>query len=269
MVGGVEAVLLAAGYIGGEYAQVAGTTLKAFINLHGLTVLERIITTLRSLSAINRLIVIVPSEAFRYPALQDADAVIVATDSPLANLTQAAERLRQWHGGKLPSQVLLMATDLPFLTAEAVGEFLQGCPLDADLCVPVVRWEIFARRFPPDERFPKALGFWARLRDGWWRIGNVWRVNPKTLLERRTGAVAQLERLFLARKNPLRLLPMLGGLFVVRYLLCRLDLDEVKRHAERLLGCHIAIITDTAPELAFDLDTLDDYRYALAHWRQA
>ena len=131
--------MLAAGRIGGEYAQVAGTQRKAFINLQGLTVLERTIITLRSLPAINRLIVIVPSEAFCHPALQDADAVIVATDSPLANLMQAAERLRQWRGGELPSQVLLVATDLPFLTAEAVGEFLQGCPLDADLCVPVVR----------------------------------------------------------------------------------------------------------------------------------
>jgi len=32
MVGGADAILLAAGRIGGEYAQVAGTQRKAFIN---------------------------------------------------------------------------------------------------------------------------------------------------------------------------------------------------------------------------------------------
>lgn len=33
-------------------------------------------------------------------------------------------------------------------------------------------------------------------------------------------------------------------------------------------GCLITLITDTAPELAFDLDTIDAYHYTLAHWRQ-
>lgn len=55
------------------------------------------------IKSINRLIVIVPLETFRHPALQDADAVILATDSLLANLMRAAKRLRHWYGGELPS----------------------------------------------------------------------------------------------------------------------------------------------------------------------
>jgi hypothetical protein len=55
---------------------------------------------------------------------------------------------------------------------------------------------------------------------------------------------------------------LLGGALLLRYLLRQLRIADIEARAERVLGVRAAAIRDAAPGLCFDIDTLEDYRYA-------
>jgi hypothetical protein len=51
----------------------------------------------------------------------------------------------------------------------------------------------------------------------------------------------------------------------VRFALGRLRIDEIEARARGLLDVDARAVRDAAPSLCFDVDTVEDYRYALAH----
>lgn len=259
----IDAILPAAGRIDSEFAEVAGVTVKALITFDGKTVLERMIDTLRETNRIGRIVVVGPAELAVHTATRNADDVLPEGNSGPDNIYRGLDALRRFHDGQLPERVLIMATDVPFATPEAINTLLDACPPDAEICVPIVRWDVFAEKFPPDKRFPKALGFWARLRDGQWRLGNAFIINVATFQRLRPC----FERAFAARKSAWAMSCLLGLPFIILYLVNALNTSDVKRHCEKLVGCTIAVIRDCPPELAFDLDAPDAYRYAVTHWQ--
>jgi hypothetical protein len=51
---------------------------------------------------------------------------------------------------------------------------------------------------------------------------------------------------------------------LLRFLLRRLQIADVERRARTALGVDAVAVRDSSPALCFDVDTLDDYRYACA-----
>ena len=83
------------------------------------------------------------------------------------------------------------------------------------------------------------------------------------------GAHTRIEmlaaRLFDARKAPWRMASLVGVSFLVRFALRALSIAELETHAQRVLGIPAAAVRDCAPELAYDIDTLAEFRYARDH----
>ncbi len=251
----VDAVLPAGGRISGAFAAEAGAEVKALIPLHGRTVLERTLTTLRATPRVHRLVVIGPEEVQAHPAAQAADAVLPETETGPGNILRGFEWLREAHGGTLPERALVLTTDLPFLTPAVLERFLDACPPDLDLCVPLVRREELLARFPEHQ------ALFVRLRDGVWTIGCAFLVNPAALLANR----AHLEHVFAARKSQLRMVRLLGASFVLRFLTGRIGVPDVAQRCLDMLGCTGAGLPGCPPELAFDIDQPGEYRYAREH----
>jgi hypothetical protein len=57
-------------------------------------------------------------------------------------------------------------------------------------------------------------------------------------------------------------------LFIARFVCRRLTVPHVQQRCEQILGCTGAAVLDCAPELAFDIDLPDEYRYALQWMKQ-
>ncbi len=248
----VDVILPAGGRISGEFAAEAGVEIKALISLQGATVLERTISVLRATPGVGRVIVIGPAELRAHPAARGAEAVLSETESGPSNIMRGLEWLRG--GGGLPARALILTTDLPFLSAPAMGEFLEACDPDADISVPLVRREVFEARFP---------GFdttYVRLRDGEWTMGCAFLVNPEALLTNRH----HVERVFAARKSQLQMARLLGVSFVWRFLTRRLTMGDVEARCVAILGCCGKALLESPPELAFDIDLPREYRYAMA-----
>jgi len=151
--------------------------------------------------------------------------------------------------------VLIVTTDAPFLTPEAVAQFLAACPADADICIPLVERRAFESQYPGLVRTDTPL------RDGWYRLGSLFLLDPQTLLRVRP----HLEGMFAARKSNLQMARLIGLPFLMRYLLHRLSVDDIVARACDLLQCRGVAVRDLPPELAFDIDIHQEYDYACAY----
>jgi len=249
----VDVILPAGGRISGAFAAEAGTEIKALLPLGGETVLERTLAALRATGRVGRIVLIGPAEVIEHPAARDADAALLEGESGPANVLRGLEWLREADGGRHAERALIVTTDLAALTPEAITNFLDACPADADICLPLIR------RAEIQARFPGLSLDYVRLRDGEWTMGCAFLVNPDAVARNHHLIV----RVFAARKSQLAMARLLGPLFIVRFLMRRLTVREIEQRCLQILGCTGSAVRACAPALAFDLDDLVDYRYAI------
>ena len=252
----VDAVLPAGGRISSDVAREAGTQIKALLQFGGITVLEQSLRTVRATGRIDRIVVVGPSEIAPH-AEHLADAVLPEADSGAGNIMRGLQWLRMATGGNDPGRVLILTTDLPFLRPEAIKGFLDGCPPELDLCVPVIERHEFELRFSrPPARY-------VHLRDGEWMIGCAVLINPAAILRN----YRMVERVFAARRSQFGMARLLGPRFIWRFLTRRLTIEQIESKCLEMLGCTGGAIRGCAPELGFDIDYPEDYRYAALRWQ--
>jgi len=248
----VDALLPAGGRITGEFRQRAGVELKALIKFQDVSILERTIKALRGVDRVGKIVVVGPraahAEAINCVAAVDA---LDEADTGSANVLLGLEWLQSQQNRA--DHVLVAATDMPFITPASVDGFLNQCPIDKDICVPVVE------RIPFERIYPGLVRTDTHLADGYFRVGGLYLLDPATLLRNR----AHLEEQFAARKSNLKMARMAGFSTIVRYITRRLSTEDIVRRACEILKCTGAVVKDASPELAFDIDLLDEYEYAL------
>ena len=249
----VDAILPAGGRIAGAFAAEVGTEVKALISLGRRTILEHTLEVLRATGRVGRVVVIGPAELEKHPATRAVDAVLLEGDSGPENIFRGMEWLHQSNGGRHADRVLVVTTDLPFLTSQAITGFLDVCSHHADVCLPIIRREAF------QSRFPDSANTYVQLRDGHWTLGCAFLFDPVAVTKNRI----HIDRIFAARKSTVAMARLLGPLFIARFVCRRLTVPHVQQRCEQILGCTGAAVLDCAPELAFDIDLPDEYRYAL------
>lgn len=252
----VDAILPAGGRIRGRFAAEAGAELKALIEIGGRAVLGRTLGVLRATGRVGKVVVVGPDEISAHAAARWADAALPEGGrSAPANILRGLEWLYQANGGRHAERVLVVTTDLPFLTPEAINRFLDACPAQVDVCVPLIRRNEF------EERFPGHRIRFVRLRDGWWMIGCAFLVKPETVINARP----LVEKVFAARKNYLGMARLLGISCIVRFITGRLTVSQIEERCREMLGCTGRGVRNCPPELVFDIDYPADYRYAAQH----
>lgn len=243
----IDAVLPAGGRIEGGRA---GMEVKALLPIGGVPLLTRTLLALRATGRAGRIAVIGPPEVAPHAASL-ADVVLPESDSGAANILRGLDWVQAMNGGAA-ARLLVLTTDLPFLTPEAIGGFLEACPPDRDICVPVLERKALRARFP------RYGGRTVPLRDGAWAIGCAFLVDPEAV----TRNQQLIERVFAARRSQLGMARLLGPLFILRFLTRRLTLPEIEAKCLEMLGCTGAAVRGCAPELGFDIDYPADYAYA-------
>lgn len=255
---GVDVILPAGGRIAGEFARDAGAVIKALIRRNGETLLARTIGALRETGHARRIVVVgAAGDADLQAAAANADALLPEGETGPDNIFRALDYLRS--DGLPPRPVLIVTTDLPFVTARALSGFLDRCcSADADLCIPVIERAAYETRFPHSENE------FVRLADGQWTIGGAFLVRPDALEKSRT----QLDCVFAARKSQIAMARLLGPLFIARFAFRQLTVAHIEQRCGQILGVRGAAVPGCAPELAFDIDQPSEYRYAV-EWAEA
>lgn len=248
-----DAILPAGGKIDPEFAKKVGTENKALIRLQGKTVLGRTLDALHDTGMIKSTIVIGPKEVREHPDAASATYKLEPGETGPDNIYLGLNQLLA--EPQPPQKVLVVTTDLPFLTPELLRSFINACPSDRDICVPLIRSSTFRKRFPGTE------ATFVKLRDDEWTTGCAYVMDVEALKK----AKPHIDRVFANRKSKIGMAKLLGPGFVLKWLTKRLTLVDVEAKIMSMLGCSGAAIQDSAPELAFDIDYVEDYDYAVKH----
>jgi GTP:adenosylcobinamide-phosphate guanylyltransferase len=241
----VHAVITAGGTVDGDFARTIGTAVKALAPLGSSTLLDRAIDAARGAGATH--IAVVGGDVVRARCEQRVERVMDAAVDGEENVLRA---LGAWESGPL----LYLTSDMPYVTADSVRRFAERSA-SFGLTMPLAHADAYNARFPNAPEHVVELGG-ERVANG-----NVFYIAPYAVAPLRAWAT----RFFAARKSKLAMVRLLGPQLLIRYLLGRLTIGSIERKAQRTLGFAVAAIRDADPEICFDVDTLDEYRYAETH----
>jgi len=238
------AVITAGGRVEGEFAAAIGTDVKALAPFLESTLLARTIDAVRDLG-IER-IAVIGGEAVRAACEQQVQRVIQESASGSENL------LRALHAWDNDAPVLYLTSDMPFITSQALRSFIDAVPA-ATLALALTEFADFERQFPGAPPFGITLAGEKVVNGGAFVIPSRCAQNIERF------AV----RFFDARKSVWGMARLTGPALLLQFVLRRLSVAKLERHARRLLGIPARAVRNAPPELAYDVDVLEEYRYAV------
>lgn len=242
------AIALAGGSLEPDF-RVAGYDVpnKAFLRVGGVAMITRVLRALRASPHVENIRCVTSAQAIAGvpEAAQLCDAVVEPRDDLIASLLAGVE-------GLAPAQrVLVSATDLPLLDGPAVDAFARlasATPCDIGYG--------FVDRPAHERSYPEMRHTWVRLREGTFCGGGM--------SVMRVGATEQvnavLRKLTVARKSPLALAALFSYTLLFKAALGTLSVGEVERRARAISGLECRGLLCSRPELAVNVDRLEDLR---------
>lgn len=248
----LDVVVLAGGKNSAEMTAATGVENRALTSLGTRTMLDYVTSALRAAPSVGAIYVVGEVPAGRdYQNVQGGETLL---DNLMAGL-RAAE------AGGSRDRVLISTSDIPFLTSEAVEDFIsRATQSGADLCCSYVPVDLCYARFPDMKRTA------VKLREGPLTLGNLMLVKPQFLLANRET----IARAYAARKSPIQIAQMLGLGLLVRLLLSQalapslLTIGALEQSVSRLLGSNARAvgIRSEYPEIGTDVDKPEDVAIA-------
>lgn len=211
--------------------------------MRGVTLLDRAIDAARGAGA--RRIVVIGGAEVRAHCGDRVDEVV-------AEACDGRENIRRAMASCADEPLLLSSSDMPFVTGEALGEFVRHARA-FDLALPLAEADEYERAYPGAPPHVTRMGS-ERVANG-----NVVYFGPGVALR----ALDVSQKFFDARKSLARMALLLGPALVVRFATQTLRIDHVEARGRVLLGLQVRAIRASAPGLCFDIDTRADYRYAV------
>lgn len=231
-----DAIILAGG--GAEPGLDHGLANKAFIPLGGRPLVAHVVAAVRGARGVDRIAVVGPVAPLR--AALPAETVLVDDAGGIMdNVLRALGVLGT------TSRALVVAGDIPLLTARAVEDFLAACEnTSADFHYAIVPQEVM------QQAYPGARKTFIRVADGTFTGGSVMLVNP-AVAERVRDFV---DRVVAARKKPWMLAQLFGWSVVMKFASGRLTIAEMQEKVTEILGITARAVISPYPEVALDVD---------------
>ena len=244
----MKAVITTGGRVDEAYAAEAGTPIKALAEVRGVSMLQRTIDALRAYG-VNQIAVVADADV-RKAVQGRVDAIFEGADTGAQNVLRA---LRGWPDNG--ERLLYLTSDMPYIDAASLRDFIERTPADS-LAMPLTEHADFLTRFPGAPPFGITLGGERVVNGGVFHV-------PAGATERLSQVATEF---FDARKAPWRMASLAGPALLFRFMARRLSIANVESRARNVLGIPVIAVRNAAPELAFDADSVDEYRYARTHW---
>ncbi len=248
--GEVAALILAGGTSSAEMQAAGAAQNRALTLLNHRTMLDYVVDAVRA-GVGSRLRILVAGEV---PT--PADCTPVPGGASLVDtLLNGVAALRPTE-----TRLLVVTADVPFLSGEAVADFLQRADdAAADFCYPIVDAERCQQHFPEMRRTT------LRIAEGTFTGGNLALLKPAFLRERETVLRAAYAR----RKSIIGLANLLGPALLLRLAASRLmprllRIADLEAAVSRALGGDVRAraVVSSFPEVAADVDRPEDLEIA-------
>lgn len=250
MIGGIAAIILAGdGTVTADSVDNAVQQNKALLPLGGRVMVDYVIAALDACPEISQLVLVGPLEVCSLynsePGMLYASPGNTPLESFTAGMNALGERAFPW--------VLACTGDIPFLTTEAVTDFIaRCCQREADVYYPIVRQETAEKRFPGVKRT------YARLRDGTFTGGNLLLVKREII----DSCLSKAEEFIRLRKKPTALARLVGLGVLWKYFIGQLTVREAECRVSNLLGARGVAVLSDYPEIGVDVDKPSDLELA-------
>ena len=246
-----DAVILAGGENSSDLKKIAPYDNEALIIIGKYPMIYYVYKSLRSSPLVENIIVSGPVDSLRSILPREENLYFVnGGENAIDSFSQAIELVNKI--GK--TECLLVApTDIPFITREAIEDFMHQCEqYDADFYYPVTAKTVNEKKFPGVNRT------YVRLREGVFTGGNLF-IMRKVMIDKGLNFARQMVE---NRKKPLKMARILGIGLAWKFIWGRLAIPVIEKRFFDMTGIRgKAIISDYA-EVGVDVDKPSDLELA-------
>ena len=234
-------------------AEAAGVACKSFVPIGGRPMVHRVLDALAASRQIDSLFLCGPSK----PLIEQEPELKTRLEKGEVKwiASQSTPSLSTYHALQaLPDNkpVLVTTADHALLTPQIVDYFCnETLQKKCDVVVGLTLYENVTSAFPETKRTAikfrdnaySGCNLFAFLNTHAYRVAKFW---------------CQIEQ---QRKKPLRMIRILGGWLVIRYLMGRLSLNDGLEYLSNRLGIRAGAVILPFPEAAVDVDTVADLKF--------
>jgi len=242
----VDGIIIASGTISDPgFRSAAGVDCKSLISLNGKPMVQWVAEALKSAQTIGSVVAIGPPVIAEMEVARLAEQVLPEEAHEVDNLMRGMDVLPD------AERILMVTSDMPLLTPEAIDDFILNAP-DADIVYPTVAKEDVLAQFP-DRKW-----VFAKAKEGEFTGSSAFMFCPESLRSNRET----LRKVFDSRRSVADLVRMWGLGFALKFALGQLSLSDAERHISEVLGINGRAYISHYPELAFDVDKVADISLA-------
>lgn len=247
-----DTIILAGGESTCELRKIAPYDNEALIIIGNSPMIYYVYNALKASPHVNRIIVSGPVEALRNIFAREENLYFVGSGAnAIESFNNAVHKLTEM--GDITEKLLVLPTDIPFITPEAINDFIAHCEeSDADFYYPVTRREVNEQKFPGVNRT------YVNLKEGTFTGGNLFLI--------RTAIVGKCLdiglKLVARRKDPVAMAKLFGFRLVWKYIIKRLSIDEIKKRFFQVTGIKGEPIISPFAEVGVDVDKPSDLELA-------
>ncbi len=242
-----DTVILAGGVNSGDLRRYAPYENEALIIIGNYPMIYYVYQALKGTERVQNIVISGPCESLQ-PIFNKEDNLVFATSGEDA-IDSFANALTLTNSEK----ILVMPADIPFITPEAIEDFLNNCEEhDADIYYSIVPREV------NEKRFPRVKRTYVKLREGVFTGGNLFLI--------RTAAAPQGilmgKKLVANRKHPIAQARLFGLDLVLKYISRRLSILDVEERFAEVLNLKGKAIISNFAEVGVDVDKPSDLKLA-------
>lgn len=246
-----DAIILAGGESSSDLKKIAPYDNEALIIIGNYPMIYYVYQALRSSKQINKIVVSGPVDALK--AILPRDERLFFVEGGKNAIESFAHAVKILEGSEISEKVLILPTDIPFISAQAIEDFLERCEgSNNDFYYPVTRKEV------NEEKFPGVQRTYVRLKEGTVTGGNLFLIRSALIEQCLEMGLKLVER----RKNPLAMARLFGFGIVWQYITRRLSIEMAEKRFYKVLGIKGKGIISPYAEIGVDVDKPSDLNLA-------
>ena len=242
-----DAIVLAGGESSSDLKKIAPYDNEALIIIGNYPMIFYVYVALRASASIRNIVVSGPVESLRCILPKDEKLYFVeGGENAIVSFANGVDFLQSIG---ISEKVLALPTDIPFITTEAIEDFISRSEaIPGDFYYPVTS------KADNDLKFPGIVRTYVKLREGTFTGGNLFLIRSQIIEHCLDMGVKLVAR----RKNPLAMAKLFGLGLVWQYLTHRLSIEMAEKRFYKVMGIRGKGIVSPYAEVGVDVDKPSD-----------
>ena len=242
----MDAIILAGALNTGLLRQVSSAQYEAAIEIAGQPMVDYVINALENVAEIKRIVLIGSSSILSKP-LSEKLIIVEPGHSLIDSLLNGLTAINA------QEPVLVVTSDIPLITVEALEDFLSRChQVNGDIYYSFVQKEM------NDQKYPGVHRTYVKLKEGIFTGGNLLLLSVKVIQNHQQT----LKKVASLRKKPIRLCSMLGWRYLLKFVLGQLTINEIEARVTKAFKINAVGVVSPYPEVGIDVDKPSDWALA-------